>query len=102
MRRTLLWLYPILSVVSQFIVALLLGLALFPSALFLRWAWTAVGGLRADVWGLLGLCLALGFAFVLFGNSLLMLVIVLSRAFRIRATERRAQVFSFATIHYAL
>ncbi|MEX2161579.1 MAG: DapH/DapD/GlmU-related protein [Anaerolineales bacterium] len=102
MQRTLLFLYPILSVVSQLIVALLLGLALFPSMLFIGWAWSAVGGLNAGAGGVLLFCLALGFAFILFGNTLLVLVILISRVFRIRATEKRAKVFSPTTIFYAL
>lgn len=98
MPRFIAILYPLLSLLSQLLVSLLLGLALLPSFLFLRWTWTQLDGSATTVWGALILCLALGFSFVIFGNALLVVIVLVRRIFRIRNRERKGQVFSFDSL----
>lgn len=96
------FLYPILSFVSQLLVGSLLGLALVPSFLFLQWVLILMGGSVTGIWPAVAFCLALGLAFILFGNSLLLLIVLIRNVFRIHNTERRGHVYSPAAIGHAL
>lgn len=102
MQRILRALYPLLSLLSQLIVALVLGLAAIPSFFFLRWTWDQLGSSLDTVWGAVVFCLALGFAFFLFGNSLLVVIILARNLFRIRNREQRSSIFSLAAMGNAL
>jgi len=101
MPRLFAILYPLLSVLSQLLVALLLGFALLPSFLFLRWAWLQLSPVDTIGTALL-FCLALGFSYVIFGNALLVVVAMVRLTFRIRNRERKDAVYSLATVYTAL
>ena len=102
MQRSIAILYPFLSIAAQLLVGLLLGLAFWPSFLLLRWTWLSLGGSIGSAWGALLFCLALGFSFVLFGNALLILIVLLRALLRLKNHEQRGQVFSFQAIGHAL
>lgn len=96
-RRTTL-LYAFLSVISQLIAAVLLGLAALPAFLLVRWLSATLMPSLGVVWGSLLFCIGLGLAFVLFGNTLLLLIVSVRTFFRIRSRERRGQLFSMAAL----
>ncbi len=98
MPRIIAILYPLLSLLAQLLVALLLGLALLPSFLFLRWTWLQLAGSIDTVWTALIFCLALGFSYILFGNALLVVIVLVRTVFRIRNRERRGKVFSLDSV----
>ncbi|MCW5876231.1 MAG: hypothetical protein KIS85_05040 [Anaerolineales bacterium] len=101
MKKTLVNLYPFLSILAQFLVGLFLGLAALPSLLWLRWVWARLGGLES-FWAVLAFGLALGLAFVLFGNSLLLLIALVRNLFRLGNRERRDELISWASVKTAL
>lgn len=101
MSRPLALLYALLSLLSQLIVALLLGLSLSPAIAFLSWTWLQLGSFDS-LSTLVLFCLALGFSYVLFGNTLLVVIILARRILLIRNRERRGKVISLATLVTAL
>ena len=98
MSPTTKFLYAFLSVVSQLIAALLLGSAVLPAFNFVRRSLSVLASSMYTVGGALLFCLSLGLAFVIFGNTLLLLVIAVRTVFRIRSFERRGQLFSLAVL----
>lgn len=98
MPRFIAFLYPFLSMLTQLLVSLLLGLALLPSFLFLRWSWQQLAGSIETFWAALIFCLALGFSYVLFGNALLVVIVLVRTIFRVRNRERKGQVFSLDSV----
>lgn len=100
MSRWLSILYPIVSVLGQLLVGLLIGLALVPSVIFVRWVWSQLPG-NTFVDAVL-LCLSVGLGFVIFGNALLLVIILVRTVFRIRNRERRGKVFSLESMGNAL
>lgn len=92
MSRLVSVLYPIVSMLGQLLVGLLIGLALVPSLLFVRWVWSLLPG--DSVYGVIILCLAIGVGFVLFGNALLLEIILVRNVLRIRNRERRGKLIS--------
>lgn len=90
--------YAFLSLVSQLIAAFVLGLATLPAFIFVRWSLTSLVSSMNNLGGALLFCLSLGLAFVIFGNTLLLLIIMVRSAFRIRSLERRGQLFSLAAL----
>jgi acetyltransferase-like isoleucine patch superfamily enzyme len=100
MSRWLSILYAIVSLLGQLLVGLLIGLALVPSVLFVRWVWVQLPG--DTFFDVLLLCLAVGLGFVIFGNALLLVIILVRNVFRIRNRERRGKVFSVESIGNAL
>lgn len=100
MRTQREFLYFLVSVVGQLIAGLLIGFSLVPSAYFLRWAWSF---LELDtILGVVGLALALGTAFLLFGNTLLILIVLVRNLFQLRNHEQRAAIVSLVTVKIAL
>lgn len=93
-------LYAIVSVLGQLLVGLLIGLALVPSALFVRSVWMQLPG--DALLDALFLCLAIGLGFVLFGNALLLVIVLVRNVFRIRNRERRGRLFSIEAVGNAL
>lgn len=100
MSRWLSILYPIVSLLGQLLVGLLIGLALVPSVFFFRWVWSQLPG--DSVTDVLLICLAAGLGFVIFGNALLLVIILVRNGFRIRNREARGKVFSLDSIGNAL
>jgi hypothetical protein len=100
--RTITALYALLSLLSQLIVALLVGLAAFPAFIFVRWSAAVVLSAPVTIWQALLFSLALGLTFVLFGNALLLLIVVIRVLFRMRSRERRGKLFSFSTLNSTL
>ena len=96
------FLYFLASLVGQLVVGLLLGFSLLPSFYFLRWSWSVLGTYTDTVLGVLGLGFSLGVAFLLFGNTLLILIVLVRNLFRLRNHEQRAAVVSLVTIKVAL
>ncbi len=101
MKKLLLNLYPFLSLLAQLLIGLLLGLAALPSFLWLRWVWGRLGG-SENLWAALVFCLAAGLAFVLFGNSLLLLIVLVRKLFGLGNYERRDELISWASVSTAL
>lgn len=96
------FLYVLLSLLSQLVAALILGLALAPSLIFLRWCWLQLGPTIGTPFSLMLFCLAAGVAFILYGNSLLLLIVIVRKVFGIRNRERKGSVFSVASAITAL
>jgi acetyltransferase-like isoleucine patch superfamily enzyme len=94
-------LYFVFSVLAQVLIAVLLGIAAIPSIFFIRWAWQALPSLNTIV-GALGYGLSIGLAFLLFGNSLLVLILAIRNLFGLRNHEQRAHLVSMATVNTAL
>ncbi|MCW5732916.1 MAG: hypothetical protein KIS73_02255 [Enhydrobacter sp.] len=101
MDKRLLGLYPYASLLAQLLVGLLLGLALLPSLVWLHWVWQRLAGIQG-LWPLLALGLAAGLAFILFGNTLLLLIVLVRRLFRLGNQEQRAELVSWAGLRAAL
>lgn len=102
MPRFISYLYALLSLLGQVLAGLLLGLALIPSFLFLRWIWEQLASSIDSIWIALLFCLALGISFVLFGNMLLVVIVLFRTVFRVRNRERRGIVFSLDSLTTAL
>ena len=96
--RTTNFLYSLLSATSQLIVAFLLGLSALPAFLFIHWLSSFLLSDQTAIWQALLFCLSLGLAFVLFGNTLLLLIVIVRTLFRIRSQEQRGRLFSAAAL----
>jgi acetyltransferase-like isoleucine patch superfamily enzyme len=101
-HRTITLLYTLLSLVSQLILAGLLGLAVYPAFVFLRWTAGVLLSASLSVWQMLLFSLSLGLAYVLFGNTLLLLIVAIRVVFRIRSQEQRGNLFSFSALNSTL
>ncbi len=88
-------LYPLLSVVSQLLAALLLGVALVPAFLVIQTTHHSLHPLDSLL-DALAVCLAISIGFVAFGITLLVLIVVVKRMFRINNYEYRDSIFSAA------
>lgn len=91
-------LYAILSLVSQLIIAVILGLAAVPAFFLVHWAFSTLLLGEITIWQAFLFCIALGFFYVLFGNTLLIFIIVVRMILRIRSQERRGSLFSAAAL----
>ena len=96
--RTVSLVYSVLSVLSQLIIAVVLGLAALPAFFYLRWISSILISTQMTFWQTLFFCLSLGLAFVLFGNTLLLLIVITRVVFRIRSQEQRGHLFSAAAL----
>lgn len=100
MRANIEPLYFWLSLLSQLIVALLLGLAAAPAIWFIRWILSRITlGSFVEV---LLFSLSLGFAFLLFGNTLLLITVLVRNLFVLRSAEQRGKVVSLLAVKTAL
>ncbi len=95
-------LYLFVSLLGQLVIAVLLGIAAIPSFYFLRWAWQSFSLTINTVFGALGMGLSLGIAFLIFGNSLLILILIVRNLFGLRNYEQRAKLVSLVTVKTAL
>jgi serine acetyltransferase len=95
-------LYAFLSIVSQLIAAILLGLAALPAFYIVSWSTSVFASSPTSFFDAFIFCLSLGLAFVVFVNTLLILIIAVRALFRIRSLERRGQLFSLAALGSAL
>jgi serine acetyltransferase len=84
------------------ILAGLLGLAVYPAFVFLRWTAGVLLSASLSVWQMLLFSLSLGLAYVLFGNTLLLLIVAIRVVFRIRSQEQRGNLFSFSALNSTL
>lgn len=101
MQRFPTFLYLLLSLVSQLLVGLILGVALFPAILFLSWVWARLGGLATPS-SILLFSLSIGFAYLVFGNALLLVIIVIRNLFGLRSREVRGKVVSVESVRTGL
>lgn len=91
-------LYSVLSLLSQLIIAGVLGLAALPAFFFVRWASSFLISTQMTFWQTLFFCFSLGLAFVIYGNTLLLLIVIFRIAFRMRSQEQRGHLFSAAAL----
>jgi serine acetyltransferase len=96
--RTVNLLYSLLSIISQLIIALVLGLAALPAFFFVRWTSSVLISTQSSIWTVILFCLSLGFAFVLFGNTLLLLTVIFRVLFHMHSHEQRGNLFSLAAL----
>src|SRR3990172_4668466 len=97
-KRTTGLLYSVLSLLSQLIIVLLLGFAALPSFFFIRWMASVFLSDQITIWQAMVFCLSLGFGFVIFGNTLLVLIVALRTIFRVHSHEQRGSLFSGAAL----
>jgi acetyltransferase-like isoleucine patch superfamily enzyme len=102
MKRYAEILYLIVSILGQLVIGVLLGIAAVPSFYFLLWSWQSLSPAMNTVLGALGIGLSLGIAFLIFGNSLLILILVVRNLFGLRNHEQRAKLVSLVTVKTAL
>jgi acetyltransferase-like isoleucine patch superfamily enzyme len=102
MPRAIRILYPVLSLVSPLLVGLVIGLAALPGYLLVCWTWLLLGSAIGTFSGALIFCLALGLAFVVCGNALLLVIVVLRFVLQLHNVETRGKVFSVESIRHAL
>jgi acetyltransferase-like isoleucine patch superfamily enzyme len=101
-RRTITLLYTILSLISQLILAVLLGLAAVPVVVLVRWTAAVLLATAPTIWQVLLFSLSIGLAYLVFGNTLLLLTVAIRFLFRIRSYEQRGSLFSFSALNPTL
>lgn len=95
-------LYLLVSLFGQLVVAFIIGIAAVPAVLFWGWAWQLLAPQLYSFSGAFGLGLAIGLAFLIFGNSLLVLILIVRNVFGLRNHEQRAAIVSLAAVRAAL
>jgi acetyltransferase-like isoleucine patch superfamily enzyme len=95
-------LYLLVSILGQAVIALLVGIAAAPSLLLLRWLWFAVEPPQGELGWAVVFGLTLGGAYLAFGNTLLLLIVLVRNLFGLRNSEKRDRIVSLTTVKSAL
>jgi acetyltransferase-like isoleucine patch superfamily enzyme len=94
-------LHVLISLISQVLGGLILGIALMPVFLFLWVIWMQLVA-PFDSWlDALVLCLALGLSVYIFGNSILVVIVIFRNLFFLRNKEASGDYFSKAVLGIA-
>ena len=88
MSRPLYLLYLLASIISQIVGAILLSIALIPSYYIISGIWKLTSTMPDNFWKVLMICLSIGFSFFIFGDMLMVVIVLFKKLFRIRNQER--------------
>ena len=98
MSRTLYFLYLFASVVSQIVGAVLLALALLPCYYLVFTTWKLTSNMSDSFWRVLLICLSVGFSFFVFGDALMIVIVLFKKILRINNQEATGNYRSLAVV----
>lgn len=98
MSRSLYFLYLVATFVSQIVGAVLLALALIPSYYLVFAAWKFTSTMPDTFWRVLLVCLSVGFAFFIFGDTLMIVIVLFKKLLRISNREATGNYRSLAVV----
>lgn len=87
MSRPLYLLYIIATIFSQIVGAILLALALLPSYYLVFTTYRLTENMPDNFWRVLLICLSVGFSFFIFGDALMIVVVLFKKTLRISNQE---------------
>jgi acetyltransferase-like isoleucine patch superfamily enzyme len=98
MSKSLYFLYILASVISQIVGAILLAIALLPSYYLVFGIWKLTANMADNFWRVLIICLSIGFSYFIFGDALMIFIVIFKKFLRIKNQETNGNFRSLAVI----